>query len=399
MMLDIIEERNPELVRLAVELHQSGEIPPDTYLVDLDTMRENTRGIAKCAENLGLRLYVMTKQWSRNPSINKAIAEEGIEKAVAVDIEGINHLYEQGMKIGHVGHLVSVPRHQTKRVLKMEPDIWTVYGYDNARFVSEGAEKLGVTQDLLLKVVKSDDYAYTAQEGGIPLIKLTEEAKKIMALPGINIVGTTGFPTILYDQESNQAKALPNMKSVIEGARILREELGIDVSQINCPGTSSCASMEIVKKSGGTDAEPGSSLWGMAPQQLFGDDFGKPAQVYVSEVSHYDGDRQCVIGGGYYPDVYLDAMAVKEAFVGTSSETILDDRVKAELPDPKWIEYYGWLYPGLDRKVKTGDTVVYFFRPQTFYTRSANIATVSGLKDNNPKIEGIYDRGSRPVSY
>ena len=62
MMLDIIEERNPELVRIAVELHQKGDIAPNTYLVDLDAVRENTRKVKMCGDRYGIKQYVMTKQ-------------------------------------------------------------------------------------------------------------------------------------------------------------------------------------------------------------------------------------------------------------------------------------------------------------------------------------------------
>ena len=44
-MLDIIRDRNPLLVKAAVELHQSGEIPPNTYVVDLDRVRENAKQV------------------------------------------------------------------------------------------------------------------------------------------------------------------------------------------------------------------------------------------------------------------------------------------------------------------------------------------------------------------
>ncbi|MCH7653614.1 MAG: YhfX family PLP-dependent enzyme, partial [Chloroflexi bacterium] len=67
-MLDIIRDRNPLLVKAAVELHQSGEIPPNTYVVDLDRVRENAKQAKERADRLGLRIYVMTKQWNRNPS-------------------------------------------------------------------------------------------------------------------------------------------------------------------------------------------------------------------------------------------------------------------------------------------------------------------------------------------
>ena len=397
-MLDIIEERNPELVRTAIELHQNGDIAPNTYLIDLDAVRENVRKVKECGDQYGIKQYVMTKQCNRNPSMIRAFREEGLDKAVAVDIECINNLQEQEMEIGHVGHLAQIPRHQVKRVLKISPEVWTVYGYENARFISEGAVKLGIEQDLLLKVVGPEDIAYTSQEGGIPLENVVEVAEKINSLPGVKVVGTTGFPTILYDEESKWVKPLPNMRSVTEGARKLEEDLGIEVKQVNCPGTSSCATMEVIKNHGGTHAEPGSALWGMAPQQLFGGDFGIPAQVYVTEVSHFTKDRACVMGGGFIADKLTTEMAVTEAFVSSSPESIFENKVKAELPETE-LMIHAWLFPESGQKVKTGDTVVYFFRPQGFCTRSSEFAAVTGISENNPRTEAIFNRGNQPVSY
>lgn len=394
-MLDIIRDRNPLLVKAAVELHQSGEIPPNTYVVDLDRVRENAKQVKERADRLGLRIYVMTKQWNRNPSISKAVAEEGLDEFVAVDIEGARNLHRSGFKIGHVGHLVQVPAIHTEEVLNMEPEVWTVYGYDNAETVSESARRLGVEQDLLLKVVGPEDLAFLAQEGGIPLDEIVEVGRGIDALPAVRVVGTTGFPCLAFDFESLKVEPLPNMSSIVVAARRLEEDLGVAMMQVNSPGTSSCSSMELVSECGGTDIEPGSSLWGMAPQQLFGDDVGTPAQVYVTEVSHYDGDRACVLGGGFYTDGRGEQWEIKEAFVGRSADAILDHRVRAELPPPNRIDYYTWIYPEARESVKTGDTAIYFFRPQVFNTRSANIATVSGISKDSPKVEAVYDKANR----
>ena len=398
MMLDIIEERNPALVRAAVELHQSGEIPADCYVVDLDSVRQNVRGLRSRADQLGLRLYAMTKQINRNPSMLKAIAEEGIDKFVAVDIEGAVAIDRQGLDVAHVGHLSQIPRHAVRKVLGMEPDVWTVYGYDNARFVSEGARELGVEQALLLKIVGPGDHAYSAQEGGIPSEDAVEVAGRIGELPGVRIVGTTGFPCITYDLETNRLVAEPNMQTIVEAAKTIEAELGIETRQINCPGNSSCASMDMVKEYGGTDVEPGAAMWGMSPQQLFSGDTGIPAQVYVTEVSHYARDMVCVLGGGFYADSHDGPWAFTEGFVGSSPDTALDNRVRAGMPPAQWMDYYAWLYPEPGQNVKPGDSAVYFWRPQVFMTRSAHVATITGVQGAAPRVEAVYDRANRLVA-
>ncbi len=300
-MLETIERTNPALIEAACRLHQEGEIPPDCYVVDLEVIAENARRLAECARSTNLRLYAMTKQFNRNPSILEAISSAGVDKFVAVDIDGARAICAQGMDVAHVGHLAQIPRFWIPEALSMRPDVWTVYGHENAEMISGAALEMGVVQDLLLKVTGPDDFAFTGQEGGIPADRVVDVARRIRDLPGVRIVGTTGFPTIDFHVPANRLRALPNLATVVESAQRVQDELGIEMSRINCPGNSSCASMELIAAHGGTDAEPGSAFWGMAPQQLFGAEDGRPGQVYLAEVSHRARDRVMVLGGRFLP--------------------------------------------------------------------------------------------------
>ncbi len=396
-MLDIIESQNPSLVKAASDLHQRREIPPDCYVVDLEVLRENTRQLKKAADDNGLRLYAMTKQINRNPSMLKTIAASGIDKFVSVDIEGARAIHAQGLDVAHVGHLSQIPRYWIPEVLAMNPDVWTIYSYENAQSLSEAAVDAGVTQDILLKVIGPLDHAYPAQEGGIFSEQVLDIARKIKELPGVRMVGTTGFPTLSFEMMTRRLDALPNITTVVEAAKLIEAELGIEMSRINCPGTTSCESMPIIAKHGGTDGEPGAALWGMAPQQLFGNDVGKPGQVYVAEVSHYARDRMMVLGGGFYADSRDGAWAFSAGFVGDDPETILSNRVRADMPVAQWMDYYAWLYPTPGQRVKPGDSAVYFFRPQVFMTRSGHMATVEGVESGKPSVVAIYNKASERI--
>ena len=193
-MLDIIENRNPKLVEATVELHQSGAIPSDCYVVDMDILRKNVQGIKVSAEELGLNCFVMTKQFNRNPSMVSLFIEEGLDKFVAVDYECAYLLNKLQANVSHVGHLVQIPKHRTSAVLEMNPEIWTVYGYENAVSISAAAKSAGVTQDVLLKVIGEKDAAYTAQEGGIPFNSALEVAERIASLPNLCLLYTSPSP-------------------------------------------------------------------------------------------------------------------------------------------------------------------------------------------------------------
>ncbi|MXW28218.1 MAG: hypothetical protein F4Z80_05010 [Chloroflexi bacterium] len=198
-MLEIVERTNPALIESACRLHQRGEIPPDCYVVDLAVVRENARQLADRAKANNLRLYAMTKQFNRNPSILAAVCSAGVDKFVAVDIEGARSINAQGLDVTHVGHLSQIPRYWIPEVLGMRPDVWTVYGYENAKAISEAAIGLDIRQDLLLKVTGPDDFAFAGQEGGIPVERVVEVAGRIRDLPGVRMVGVTGFQTFDYD--------------------------------------------------------------------------------------------------------------------------------------------------------------------------------------------------------
>jgi predicted amino acid racemase len=396
-MLEIIEKRNPKLVEASVELHQSGAIPPDCYVVDLDMLRKNVKRIKGSVDELGLNCFVMTKQFNRNPSMISLFIEEGLDKFVAVDYECAYLLNKQRANVSHVGHLVQIPRHRTMDILEMSPEIWTVYGYENAVSINAAAQSSGVKQNVLLKVIGDKDAVYTAQEGGIPLNRALEVAERVASLPNLTIVGVTGFYCTTYDFNKRRVVPTPNMTSIKEAADMFKTKLGLDIKHINAPGNSSIESMRVTSQMGATDTEPGSALWGMCPQQLFGSDVGEPAQVYVSEISHYSEDTAQVIGGGFYPDVASASMTVTQAFVGNSADKIFTDPVKAEIPSQSWIDYYSWLYPESKNRAKSGDTVIYFFRPQVFKTRSANVATLSGIQNGRPQVEAIYDRSSNSM--
>lgn len=80
MFLEMVKKRNSELIDFAVTLHQQGIILPDTYVIDLDKIKENTEKMVKKADSLGIELYFMTKQIGRNPKIAETIIEAGIKK-------------------------------------------------------------------------------------------------------------------------------------------------------------------------------------------------------------------------------------------------------------------------------------------------------------------------------
>ena len=86
MFLRSLLGRNPQFVQAAVELHQAGQIPANSCVLDLDAIEANTAGLCRQAHRLGLTVYAMTKQIGRAPGALAAMTSGGVDGFVAVDM-------------------------------------------------------------------------------------------------------------------------------------------------------------------------------------------------------------------------------------------------------------------------------------------------------------------------
>lgn len=384
MFLDMTLKRNPRLIKYAAELHREGKIRPNTYVLDIDAIKENTKMLVAAAEKYGIKLYMMTKQIGRNPEAARIIAACGIERAVAVDPWEAIALAKSGIKLGNVGHLVQIPTVMIREILSFRPEVITVFTLEKAREISREALNMGIVQDILLRVVGPRDIIYEGQVGGFKEDELFAVSEEIKKLKGINIVGVTAFPCFLFDPHSGQIKKTENADTVIRCARRLSEESGIEIKQINAPSVTAVASMPLLAELGATHGEPGHGFTGTTPLHGCEESGEIPAMVYVSEISHCFEDKAYAYGGGYYR-----RSCMKKAMVGKDFELMKSNTLEVEELLPEAIDYYGILKIG-DKKVQVGDTVIYAFRTQIFATRS-EVALVEGIRADAPRIIGIYD--------
>jgi predicted amino acid racemase len=384
MFLDITYKRNPNLIKTAFQIHQEGKIYPNTYVLDIDAIKHNARIIKKEADKYDLNLYMMTKQIGRNPEIAKKISECGIDKVVAVDPWEAITLGKAGLKLGNVGHLVQIPTHMIREILLLKPEVITVFTVEKAAEISKEAEKLGIIQDIMMKVIDDNDLVYEGQEGGFKLNLLSESVKKINEFRNVRIVGITAFPCFLYNEETGDIEKTKNVDTLLKGAKIIEENFEIQLKQLNFPSANSTFSMKLIKENGGNYGEPGHAFTGTTPihaNRLVGE---IPAMVYVSEVSHCYENKAYVYGGGFYR-----RSNVKKAMVGKNFEEGRNNILRAEKIHPEYIDYYGTLLID-DKKAHVGDTVIYAFRTQIFVTRS-QVALVEGIQEGNIRLMGIYD--------
>ena len=215
MFLDVLRRRNPRLVETAIALHRSGEVPPNAYVLDLDAVEDNARGFKREADSLGLTVFAMTKQVGRNSGFCRALVRAGIDRSVAVDMACARACHAAGLRVGHLGHLVQVPRFEAEPAAReIAPDYWTVFNDPKAREAARGAEEAGRTQALLARIQAEGDIFYRGHEGGYGAGEIAAVADAFDALDGGRFAGITTFPALLFDHRTGKVEPTPNLATL-----------------------------------------------------------------------------------------------------------------------------------------------------------------------------------------
>jgi len=387
--------RNPKLIETAVELHQSGLVPPNTYIIDYDTVLDNAKIIKEISSKLDITCYFMTKQFGRNPEIINAIFQAGFDEAVAIDIEEARKLYSLGVKLGHVGHLVQVPKGDLNWLVnEVRPAFLTVFSIEKAKQISDIAK---YNQKIFLRIIGKGDFFYPYQEGGFPEERLINTIRKISHLPRIEVAGVTSFPCFRFNILTKKEEPLPNSFTLIRVAEKLKKS-GFDEIAINMPGDSNSETLTLIKKLGGNQAEPGHAFTGTTPPNAFRRLPEKPACLYITEISHIFERKAYAIGGGtFFIDKVIEIMDpfyhgfYAHALVGSSPDNIFQEEYLYSPPSHGYIDYYIPLYYK-KRAPKVGDSVIMCFRPQIFVSR-AKVAVIKGIgKRGGYEILGLFDQ-------
>jgi predicted amino acid racemase len=389
VLLDRVMARNPQLIEAAVELHQSGIVPPGTYIIDLDAVAVNARAMADEAHRHGLRVLLMTKQNGRNPFASAIALEQGIDATVVVEAREAHVVHRYGLPIGHVGHLSNVPKNEVPAVVAMQPGAITVFTPEAAQRVSDAAAKIGRVQDLYMRVSKPGDEIFRGMVGGWTEDSCVGAAKEIMGLHGVRLAGLTAFPTTSYQTEDPR-KAVPNdtFFTMMRAKMLLESSLGLSELTVNAPSGNSCATFGMLAAHGATEVEPGTALMGSSKLHARYDLREKPAQVYVSEIMHHWEGEAYVLGGGMtYMETYGGEIQPADGLVASSVDDI-DYEKRIPVIERGVIDYH--VVCGNGSVARVGDTAVFALHPQYFVNR-AYVAAVSGVSEGKPRLEGIFD--------
>ena len=372
--------RNAALVEAAIALHRDGRISPDTYEIDLDAVAANAAALAAAGAEHGIELWFVAKQYGRNPVVTAAVAEH-LPKATAIDHREADALLRAGALLANVGHLVQIPRRRLPAILRSTPDHVTVVDEANLRAVSEAAHAEGIEQSIIVKILGARVDTYPGQEVGVDLPELPQLLDLAEQLPGVRVIGATGFPCVVFDAELDRPRATATLDRVVEAGTELTQR-GIS-PLLSLPSHTSVSTLPLIAQHGAAIAEPGHALTGTTPQHAVDAYLTEvPAMVYVSEIAKLGGGA-AVFGGGFYGRGHASSVLVATA------SGLRRGRLH---PHPaENIDYYrgfDWIEDGGDARL--GDTAIMAFRTQIFVTRS-HVATVAGISSGRPRLVGVHD--------
>ena len=390
MFLQPLLRRNPQFVEAAVEFHQAGRIPANSCVLDLDAIEANTAGLCRQAHRLGLTVYAMTKQIGRAPAALAAMTAGGVDGYVAVDMACARPIARHGHNLGHVGHLVQVPRAEAGEAAGLEPDYWTIFSENKAEEAAAAARRVGRTQRLLVRVFAEGDTFYAGHEGGVGLDDLPATIDRIAGMEGAEFAGLTTFPALLFDSASGGARLTPNAATLARAAEVASSHPACPKTlEINAPGTTSTEVLGMLAEAGATQVEPGHGLTGTTPLHGVQDLPEQPAVLYLSEVAHIHQGVPLCFGGGLYIDPVFGDYQVRAVVAHDPSE-VSTEPVPVDMPAPAAIDYYARLHPGESRTVAEGATVVFGFRVQAFVTRTL-IVGLTGVSSGRAQVAGVWN--------
>ena len=385
MFLSRLKENNPALLEYAFEAAKKGEILPDTYILDLDTIIQNAKIMKEEADKYNLDLYFMLKQIGRNPVVARALQDLGFAGAVCVDYKEALCMIENGVKVANVGHLEQIPTAALKKIISSKPKVVTVYSLDKIKEINNVAKELGIVQGLLIRLTDADSQLYSGQIAGFHTDCIKNLIAEVNRLNHVEIKGLTVFPALLYDDETKTILPTENINVINRGIEICNKH-GLTDLNINLPSATCTASIKLIHDLGGTSGEPGHGLTGTTPLHKVTDQPEKIGYCYVSEISHNYEDKAYCYGGGLYRRGHME-----NVLVGTSLQDAKLSKVKA--PDLDSIDYHF----EIDENYPVGLTCVMCFRTQIFTTRS-HVAVVKGLQTGKPECVGLYDAVGKEIN-
>jgi hypothetical protein len=159
----------------------------------------------------------MTKQIGRNPAAINAIRAGGIDACVAVDMDCARAIHSAHSTVGHLGHLVQVPRSEAQEAAVIAALYWTVFSQQKAEEAGAAVRGLGGRVRLLARIHAPGDAFYPGHEGGFEAEDILAAAERLQSIDGGTFAGVTTFPALLYDAVAATVRPTPNLGTLTRG--------------------------------------------------------------------------------------------------------------------------------------------------------------------------------------
>ena len=189
----------------------------------------------------------------------------GIKRSVAVDMECALATKRAGMELGHIGHLVQIPKWEADSAARLSPIWWTVFNAEKAAEAAAASSELGREQPLLARMRGENDQFYRGHEGGFSASDVVAVAAALDKMPGGRFAGITTFPALLFDAVNCKCQADAQSRHSATSVRDLGARTDTREIEINAPGTTSSVTLEALAEAGATQVEPGHGLTGTTP--------------------------------------------------------------------------------------------------------------------------------------
>ncbi len=405
-LFDALAGRNPGLVAAAAALHQSGELPPDCYVVDVEAVEKNARLVSEAVEAAGLDTFFEAKEFGRCPPLCALLGRHGFVKALAIDVEELYALERQGVRVGHVGHLGQIPSGDVEHVVAdTRPDVITVYSFEKAAEIDAAARRAGRVQQVALRVNGPDDHVPLSIAGGVGEDAAIVLAKAIATLAAVELIGLTTYPVARFDLARREWVTTANLATMLRMAERLERELGTRIGHINAAGNVCAATARLVADAGATHCEPGQAFVGGLVANGFVEQAEVPAIAYVTEVSHLVSETPFVYAASMVANATIGIWNALDydSLHGAISRPGLDPLAGRVRSKPQFFAssdptafIYNAVQPLERFDARVGDTVVFGFRTQLYRTNGARLAVLEGIAEGRPRIAGFYDRTGNP---
>lgn len=210
----------------------------------------------------------------------------------------------------------------------MAPWNWTVFSDHKAREAAEAAHGLGREQDLLARIFGPEDLVVPSHAGGFAPASVESLVDRWSTLEGGRFAGVSSYLALVFDRARHVVEPSPNLRTLSDAARRLIK-FGLE-PVVNGPGETSTNVLSLLADAGVTQVEPGHGFTATGAFHAFANLPERPAMLYVSEVSHLDGDFAFVYGGGLYLCVGSVDYQL-QAIVGRDLANAVNKRVPAHI--------------------------------------------------------------------